>query len=72
MLASTTKYVQGRHGLLLVGMLTDLVCPQLLSTVRADRRRLAGKVLNLVDELALKERYLKQVRYMATGIQSFL
>ncbi len=56
----------------LVGMLTNLICPQLLSTVRADRHRLAGEVLNLVDELALKERYSKQVRYMATGIQSFL
>ncbi|KAK0442269.1 uncharacterized protein EV420DRAFT_1485392 [Desarmillaria tabescens] len=29
---------------------------QLLSTVRADRCRIAGEVLNLVDELVLKER----------------
>ncbi len=72
MLASTTKYIQGHHGLLLVGLLTDFVCPQLLSTVRAYRRRLAGAFLNLVDELALKERYAKQARYMVTGIQSFL
>ncbi|KAK0455313.1 uncharacterized protein EV420DRAFT_1481549 [Desarmillaria tabescens] len=34
---------------------------QLLSSVRADRRRIAGEVLNLVDELVLKERCLKQV-----------
>lgn len=43
-----------------------MVGTQLLITLHADRRRLAEQSLILVDEVEMKERYVRQVRPVRT------